>query len=271
MSAAPFTRSFRISPVGNKYGRIMTTMGRSNAGRMVYKKKGRYTGKNKIARMIDNILNKRSETKQITLAYDTYFNSGISTVNEFYPIIPSIAQNVGDAGRIGQKIQAQYINVKGMFSYEFAVGQSNYLPIYAEVFIFSDKIQRSQNQPAHDFKLLNNSGVATAYNGDGIISELPFNTEEFKLVYRKRIKLSYQWAPGNSSTGLIDQTAPIMKRWTCKIPMKGKILDYESPTAVLPQNTNLWLAVGFTQYSNTTQLVNPLRLQHSSTMYFKDA
>lgn len=225
---------------------------------------------NRLVRAVAKKLDKRVETKQITLQNDTYFNSSIASTSEFYNVIPNISQNSGDAGRIGQKVRMKYLKVKGICSYEVAVGASNNLPIFVDVFFLTDKIQKSQNMAPHDYKILNNSGVSTAYNGDTLIAQLPFNTEDFKLIKRKRIRLSLNWAPGNSSTGVVEPKAYLQKQFTVKIPVMNRVLDYESSSATLPQNTNIWMCAGFFQYSNTTQLVAPARIQWLSTLYYKD-
>lgn len=211
------------------------------------------------------------ETKQITAGYDTYFNSGISSTSEFYSLIPALSQSVNDYGRVGNKISARYINLKGLLSYELASLQTNNFPIFAEVFIFSDKIQRSQNTAAHDYKLLNLSGSSVAYDGTQFYATLPFNTDEFQLIKRKKYRLAYNWAPGSSSTTFTEITAPLQRWVELSINMKDMLLDYESQTATLPDNHNIWMAVGFCQYTNTTQSVAPLRFQWSSTMYYRDA
>lgn len=224
----------------------------------------------RLVRAVAKKLDKKVETKQITVQNDTYFNSSIASTSEFYSVIPNIAQNVGDAGRVSSKIRMKYLKVKGICSYEVAVGASNNLPIYLDIFFLTDKIQKSQNLAPHDYKILNNSGVSTAYNGDTLISQLPINTEEFKLIKRKRIRLSLNWAPGNSSTGVVEPRAYLQKGFTVKIPVMNRVLDYESPSATLPINHNIWMCAGFFQYTNTTQLVAPARIQWLSTLYYKD-
>lgn len=215
---------------------------------------------------------KKAETKQVSQLNNINFNSSIDSTAEFYSLIPGVAQGNGDAQRIGQKITANYLKIKGFMSYEIQslLPASNNLPIYVDIFIFSDKIQKSMNQPAYTSKILNNSGTMVNYSGIGMNSCLPFNTEDFKLVKRIRKKLSYAWAPGNTSTGIIDQTAPVFGRFSCNIPVKGKQFDYETSGAVLPQNVNYWMAVGFTQYTDTVQTATPLKVQWCSTLYYKD-
>lgn len=215
---------------------------------------------------------KKAETKQSSQLNNINFNSSIDSTNEFYSLIPGVSQGNGDAQRIGQKITASYLKIKGFMSYEVQtlLPASNNLPIYADIFIFSDRLQKSMAQNASSSKILNNSGTMVNYSGIGMNSCLPFNTEDFKLIKRIRKKLSYAWAPGNSSTGLIDQTAPLFARFSCNIPVKGKQFDYETSGAVLPQNCNYWMAIGFTQYSDTVQTATPLKVQWCSTLYFKD-
>lgn len=227
-------------------------------------------GKSRLARAIARQLDRRVETKIQTYTGDTYFNSAISSTSEMYNLIPSIAQGYGDSNRIGQKIRMKFLKLKGMMSYETAVGTTNNLPIYATIFIFKDKIQRSSNATPNSANLLASAGQPTQWDGTITTSLLPFNTEDFVLIKRKTVRLSYNWAPGNSSTGMVDPTRPLQRMISCKIPVYNKVLDYESSSANLPQNENIRFAIGFTQYTNTVQTAAPLRFQYTSTLYYKD-
>lgn len=232
-------------------------------------RKIRYT-RSRLSRAIARQLDRRVETKIQTYTGDTYFNSAISSVSEMYNLIPSIAQGYGDSNRIGQKIRMKFLKLKGMMSYETAVGTTNNLPIYATIFIFKDKIQRSSNQNPNSANLLANAGQPTQFDGTITTAMLPFNTEDFVLIKRKTVRLSMNWAPGNSSTGMVDPTRPLQRLISCKIPVYNKVFDYESSSSNLPQNDNIRFAIGFTQYSNTVQTAAPLRFQYTTTCWYKD-
>lgn len=223
-----------------------------------------------IRRVARSVITKTSEGKQVTTLNDIYFNSAISAVGEFYSLIPAISQGDGDYQRDGNKIKMKYLTLKGSLSYEVAALATNNLPIYVDLFVLSDKIQKSQNASPHDYKILNASGTPVAYNGTGPYSHLPVNTDEFQLVKRIRKKLALNWAPGNTSTTITDPTTTLRAFFKLKIPVHGKIADYESASAVLPQNCNYWLAAGFTQYSDSVQSAAPLRIQWAQTLYYTD-
>lgn len=224
-----------------------------------------------IRRVARSVVSRNNETKQVTTLNDIYFNSSISAVSEFYSLIPAISQGVGDYQRIGQKIRMKYLTIKGSVSYETAIGTTNNLPIYVDMFVLADKIQKSQNSSPHDYRILNASGSPVAYNGTGPYSHLPVNTEEFTLVKRIRKKLALNWAPGNTSTTITDPNQPLRAFFKLKIPVNRKVADYESASANLPQNCNYWLAAGFTQYTDSTQTAAPLRIQWAQTLYYTDA
>lgn len=233
-------------------------------------KRIKYRNTGVLNRAITKVLDKRTETKQISNTSDTYFNSGITSVSEFYSMIPSIVQGFGDSQRIGQKVRMKYLKIKGVISYETAVGTTNNLPIYTDIFILQDKIQKSQNSAPHDYKILNNSGISTTYNGDALVAQYPVNTEEFRLVKRIRRRLAFNYAPGSTSTTITEPYSRLQATFTIKIPVYNQQLDYESNTANLPQNTNFWLTAGFFQYTSTTQTAAPMRVQWVSTLYYKD-
>lgn len=227
-------------------------------------------GKSRLARAIGRVLDRRVETKQVTYTGDQYFNSAISSTSEMYNVINTVASGYNESQRIGSKIRLKYLTMKGMLSYETAIGTSNNFPIYATIFIFSDKIQKSSNLSPNSANLLFNNNQGTQWDGTQTTALLNFNTEEFRLIKRVTVKLSMNWAPGNSSTGMVDPTRPLQRYVKFKIPVMNKILEYESPSANLPSNTNIRFAIGFTQYTNTTQTAAPLRFQYVTNMWYKD-
>lgn len=247
-----------------RYARARRIM---RAGATRYK----YSNKSGLSRAIQRHLDKRVETKQLTVTKDEYFNSGITSVNEFYPLIPPISQGVGDSQRLGQKVRLKYLKIKGVVSYELSVNATNNFPVYVDMFILQDKIQRSQNNPPNSYQILTNGSSAVTYNGDQMVAQYPVDTENWRLIKRKRIKLALNYAPGASSSTLTDPIAPIFRTFSIKIPVYNKIIDYESAGSTLPQNTNFWFTCGFFQYTNTTQtLGTPVRVNYTSTVYYKD-
>lgn len=261
-----FKRKRSYKSTSAKAYKFARSVMRTAGTRFKYRKGG-----SKLSRAITRVLDKRTETKQITNTVDQYFNSGISSTGEFYSLIPQITQGVGDAQRIGQKIRMKYLKVKGVVSYELSLNATNNLPIFVDMFILQDRIQRSQNNPPHTYQILNNSGVLTTYNGDSLVAQYPLNTEEWKLVKRKRVRLALNWAPGNSSTGITEPSAKLQRTFSFKIPVYNSMLDYESAGSNLPQNTNFWFTCGFFQYTNTVQtLGTPVRVQYVTTLYYKD-
>lgn len=226
--------------------------------------------KNRLTRAIARQLDRRVETKVQMYTGDQYFNSSISSVSELYSVLPSISQGYQEQNRISNRIRLKFLKMKGMLSYETAIGTTNNLPIYATIFVFKDKIQKSSNLPANSANILSNAGVGTTFDGTITTSLLPFNSSEFVLIKRKTVRLSYNWAPGNSSTGMVDPTRPLQRMVSIKIPVYNKILDYESNSANLPMSDNYRFAIGFTQYTNTVQTAAPLRFQYTTQCYFKD-
>lgn len=231
----------------------------------------RYSNKSGLSRAIQRHLDKRVETKQLTVTNDQFFNSGITSTSEFYPLIPQITQGVGDSQRLGQKVRLKYLKIKGVVSYEISAQASNNFPVYVDMFFLQDKIQRSQNNPPNSYQFLTNGSSNITYNGDQMVAQYPVDTEEWRLIKRKRIKLALNYAPGATSSTLTDPISPIFRTFSLKIPVYNKVIDYESAGATLPQNTNYWFTCGFFQYTNTVQtLGTPVRVNYTTTVYYKD-
>lgn len=220
-----------------------------------------------VKRIVNKAIRKEVETKQYTETQDTYFNSAIGSVGEMYNLIPALPSSYRD----GNKLRMKYLNIKALLSYETAINTTNNLPIYVDIFVFQDKINRSSAVSANSINILNNSDNYASYDGTATTALLPFNTEQFTLVKKITKRLAFNWAPGATSTTITDPNLHLQSRFSLSLPVKGKNLIYEGSSSTLPMNTNYRYAVGFYQYTNTTQIGTPVRVQMTKTLYYTDA
>lgn len=248
-----------------KYARVKRRIFRRKARRVL-----RRAGNSGLARRVRAIVNGMEETKQKTTTYKLTFNSGITSAAEMYNIIPNIPQGVGDAQRVGQKIQPKYLKIRCIMSY--GTGGSNVQPIHPQMFCLIDKNQKNSNLGFSTAAFLNNSGTDVTYDGTWSTAKLPVNTENFKLVKRRTFRLAYNTLPGGSAT-TVTEPVVIWKEYSFTVPLYkyAKYFDYDS-SGNNPINFNLGIGFGYHRLDDTTDLVGtPLTVMFQSTMYYKDS
>lgn len=227
---------------------------------------------------VQKILNKNVETQQLSQTiYDSIsslvnFNSAIQTVSECYNVLPDVsrANNAASYQREGDKIMPTYCNLR--FNMSISSGQ----PIHVYLFVLMDKqITDANNRTADTPNFLNLNGTSSNFDGSWVNSCLPVDTERFKIIKRRRIKLSYNAQPGGSPTAPTEATSPLFKELKVSIPMSKyvKQLDYYGYPSTLnqPKNCNMFWAIGYINADGTADTIGRLRVTCLSTLYFKDA
>lgn len=234
-------------------------------------KKRTYRRRYGLTSRVKRIVRSMEETKQKTTTYSANYNSGISSVTEFYPVIPSISQGDNEDQRQGGKVMPTYLKIN--FIVKFGTGGSNLLPIHPTLFILCDKSQRDSNQSWSSSYILKNGSSQTQFDGTWSNSKLPVDTESFRLVRRKRFRLALNAMPGSSSTTLTDPDAPMWREYSVTLNMRkyAKFLDYNG-SQNMPTNLNMCFAAGYSRIDDTTDLTGtPLTVMMQSTLYYKDA
>lgn len=238
----------------------------------VYKRKPTFEQK------VRKILNKNVETQQLSQTiYDSIsslvnFNSAIQTTSECYNVLPDVsrANNAASYQREGDKIVPTYCNLR--FNMSISSGQ----PIHAYLFVLMDKQNTDANNRTADTpNFLNLNGTSANFDGTWVNSCLPIDTERFKIIKRRRIKLSYDAQPGGSPTAPTEATSPLFKELKVSIPMSKyvKQLDYYGYPSTFnqPKNCNMFWAIGYINADGTLDTLGRLRVTCLSTLYFKDA
>lgn len=246
------------------------------------KSKGTKKKQTSFEQKVKAVINKNVETQQLTQTiYDSgntstnFFNSSISIgalgTQEIYDVLPSVsrANNAASYQREGDKIMPTWCNLR--FKLSLSSGQ----PIHAYLFVLMDKQNTDANNRTSDtYQFLNLNGNNTNFDGGWVNAGLPIDTERFKIIKRKRIRLAYDAQPGGSPTAPTEPS-PIFKEVSVKINMQKHCeqLDYYGYPSTLnqPKNCNMFWAIGYLNADTTADTVGRLRVTCVSTLYFKDA
>lgn len=225
------------------------------------------------------VLNKNIETQQLTQTiYDSgnnslnFFNSTINSLADIYNVLPDVsrANNAASYQREGDKIMPTFCKLR--FNLSLSSGQ----PIHAYLFVLMDKQNKDGNNRTTDtYQFLNLNGTSNAFDGSWVNAGIPVDTERFKVISRRRIKLAYDAQPGGSPTAPTEPS-PLFKELSVTIPMQKYIkqMDYYGYPSTLnqPKNCNMFWAIGYVNADTTTETTTGrLRVTCVSTLYFKDA
>lgn len=163
-----------------------------------------------------------------------------------YNLLPTISQGTGQANRIGNKIRV----TKAVLRMALTIFNQSvtYGPTYVDVYIHKYRNWSALQgtlppSSMNDFLQVGNS--STSYSGVMTDWLRPVNSDQFQLVFKKRI---YLYNPLNS-TSVSGSTSSINPSRTLVIPLTKhlkKLVMYDD-TQNLPTNDQLWLSVGCTQ------------------------
>jgi len=235
---------------------------------------------------VNQIVNRRTETKLVigpptnkntsgNLDAFTAFTSGITSTNEVYGLIPSVAQGAKDNERAGAVIQPVSLTTK----VNLALFTSPSMAIYADVFFCTSKNVKDYDLTAQipTGELLNKGDdTNVAYDGLSSTAMYPVNKSEFTVIAHKRIRL----AKGNGDPNVAlsggspssTDTFNYYASFSQKIPLPQK-LTYETSSKVYPSNSFPFMMVGFVgadANGNTAPSSARVFVQAQSHLYYKD-
>lgn len=219
-----------------------------------------------IKQVISKDAEKKSKTDIITI---TNFNSAISSSAEVYSMFPDVSVGTNSYTRIGDTIRATYLKIAGYIKISNTATMPQ--PKYAFMYFLEDK-RVKDNMSGSTNQFLNYNGAPTAFDGTMATAFLPIDTTRFTVVKKIVIKLTQNYAAGSTQNGLVDQEGALMRYFSVKVPMKGRLLRYDSNgVATLPENANLVWACGYLNYNNTIDFsLQDVTVQLQKTLYYRD-
>lgn len=239
-------------------------------------------------RSVKQIVSSLTETKQ---AYSSTgnsllkFNSGIDSAADLITILPNISSGVLENQRIGDKLRARSLNVKGFVKLDInEVSDSSKLPnVIVRMMILSMKAAPSfptaQANAARLDTLLQKGGTTTGFAGYLQDIYAPINTDVFTVHHDRKFYLSQSFI---NVTGASPPTATIsqdvsktIKFFNLNVKCKGRQLKYDEDMGadVQPNNFGPFLVLGYSYADGSTPdvLDTKVGLSFDSTFNYEDA
>lgn len=242
--------------------------------RKPYKKRG---VKLALKQTIKSLLLKNQETKQVMYTLQpTYFNSGINSTGELYQLLPPVAQNVSQTGRIGESIMPQKIVVRGYINY----GSNSYQganEIISRLFCFQDKSVRSWDLRTNiSLGILDTGGSGSQFTGTLINVVTPHNNDHFTFFKDAKHKFLKPYGYTNNTgvtTAITSMNSSLVWFFTVTLTKKQlpAVLKYDGSD--YPVNFCPVMGLGYSYALNDSPdtLTTQLLMAYTSTLYYKDA
>lgn len=264
-----------------------TKRGYSKKKKFSYKKKRTTKPSRTFVKKVKKIMDKEVETKQAFTGNNTLinFNSGINAAADYQQIVPSIGQGTGDSQRVGSKITAQKLNIRGylrMVLNDTVDSTSSQSAIVRLMVVSNRSIANWEQASANGTwlsTLLKKGGTTSAFTG--AISDLyaPINRDAFIVHYDKRFYLNQAFlnsiGASPPSTVVSQDIKNMIKFFNINIKCKNKVLKYDNTiSSINPLNFSPMLVLGYVKPDNADSpdtLTTRVGLQYDSVFNFQDA
>lgn len=239
------------------YARKTKTAKRRSYRRKTVSKVSSRKSTSNLKKIIQSVVSKNVEDK---IAYATtgdslvYHNSGINSSADIYQCIPTIPVGSTESHRIGCRVRAKTLVIRGYIQLEPDVVQNNAdnKRVGVRLMVFSSRKFKSMAdlQANAGGALINKGNVSQSFNGN--ISDLwaPINVEEYIKYYDKvhYLSQSYIGYQAGSSVSMIypSDMGKGIKFFVIRVPVKGKLLHFDASTSTgNPTNYSVGLAMGY--------------------------
>lgn len=243
--------------------------------------------KSNFNRAVKKIIDADTETKQAWFSSGntlTAFNSAISAAGDMMQIIPAITKGTNTGDRIGSKIKAKSLRVKGHLRITTnEVNDSQTLPqVYVRLMCVSMKFRSNYSDatayPAALNNLLKKGNTTSSWSGVFSDMNAPINNDLFTLHGERKFYLnqSYQNTTGPSppSTILPLDVSKTVKFFDFNVRCKNKILRYDTGIGsdLYPTNWGPMLVVGYCYLNGGTPdaVATNLGMEYISDFRFED-
>lgn len=226
--------------------------------------------KSTFTKMVKRVIASDAEKKFATqTSVLTSFNSAISASSELYPMLPDVSRGDESYQRNGDCIRGTYLKINGVLR----ITNTATMPEPKTAFLYFLEDTRSKDYASGTTpSFLNDQGSPVFFDGTWSTSNLPVDTSRFKLIRKIKIKLTQSFAPGNTQTGVIDPQGTVMRFFSVKVPLKGRLLRYPTLSAqAQPENCNMFWCLGYVNYSGTVDVaLTNVQAQITRILYFRD-
>lgn len=213
------------------------------------------------------------------------YNSGINSVADITNgiIVPTIAKGTNDNERIGERIRALNLNIRGYLKFDYnSSAAAPASSVGVRMMVVSVKGRDSYDMATINgnalFSLLKKGGTSSAFTG--ILSDLtaPINRDLFtvhhdKLFYLKQDMVFQSGTPTNS--WVTSDVSKLIRFFNLNVKCRNKDLKYEDATnsGLYPTNFFPFLIVGYAYLDGSAAdtVSTKLGLEYTTTLKYEDA
>lgn len=246
-----------------------------------------FTGVGRLSKIVRRIANRGVEVKHVGQnVVNDAFNSSISAASECYPILPQVGEGTDGHQRIGDKINAKYLIVKGKLHYDNSISGTYLPPSTVRVMILSQRNIKissdvsSRVDVSHLLKDNIGTDVGRPYGSTAVPAVpnpfdnlAPINKDLFVVhmdrKFKMKAQIEKQLGDNNTVLGYSNQsTYTFVKK--IRVP---KTLHFDDGNGNVPNNFAPFVCMGSVLDDNTGQWVGstPYRLVVQAELYFTDA
>lgn len=242
-----------------------------------------------VRRLVDRRIGLQIPTKVMTFHQrrDQFSNLiNDSPITRLMTIVPDVAHGDQRNDREGTKTRLTGLTIRGKL--DIPADDNPALPIgangdraeiYVRMFVLSTKFSKSLSDVIADWSgtydpaFFKNNASTSAPTGKYIDMLSSVNRELFTVHYDKVVKLSryYGYFPDPSSTSGAASQRPASRDFFIKMRVKNKVLYYNNPNSVRPNNFQPFVCClfAYANGSNPTAAEVPF-IEYQSRMTFKD-
>jgi len=266
-----------------KYGRRFRKARKYVSARKAVRK----ARKNNFVKAVKKVIDRDTETKQAWFSSGntlTQFNSGINSSGDMLQVIPNIAEGTGSAQRIGSKLKAKSMTIKGHMRYNTNdLADVNYPTcIYVRMMVVSAKYRQNYSDltgsTAPLSQLLKKGGATSAWTGTFSDMNAPINTELWTVHAQRKFYLNQSAFPtvgaAAPSATVANDVKNLIKFFNIPIRCKNKILRYDPGLGanIQPTNYSPIILLGYCYLDGTSPdtISTPLGMEYIVDFRYED-
>ncbi|ALE29607.1 coat protein [Lake Sarah-associated circular virus-10] len=225
---------------------------------------------------VQKIIHKDVETKVVVFNSNaTAFNQQINSTGDCLRLLPDIVNGTSENTKIGNIIQLQSLNIRGVLTFALSQTASQNVRIGVRMLILRAKRFNDWNQSATDFatnytKLL--EGSTSGFDGSVAAFNTPVNHDYFSVVADKRFYMSQSVILASGPTINTNETTKFIN---FSVPYSRRKLTYDQDfSGLAPTNYPYFMVLGYSKLDGSVADgtgTTYLTFQYTATAKFEDA
>ncbi len=239
-----------------------------------------------VRKLVDRRIGLQVPTKVMTYHLRRYQFSNLiidAPLTRLHTIVPDVAQGDQRNDREGTKTKLTGLTIRGKIDIPAddnpVLGNDDRAQIYVRMFVLSAKFQKGLSDVISEWAgtynpaFFKNNSATSAPTGNYIDMLSSVNRELFTVHYDKVIKLNreYPFFPDPTSTSGATTQIPTSREFFIKMRVKNKVLYYNSPSSVRPNNFQPFVCCLFAYGNGASPSTSQVPyIEYQSRMTFKD-